>query len=75
MPVFYMLIMDLNQEGFKKLETLCRVFLWGKTPEGNNKVPLVALEHITCSKSDGGLSILNSGSNLAFSSSDTSPAS
>ncbi|KAL3690117.1 hypothetical protein R1sor_016426 [Riccia sorocarpa] len=40
----------------KKLESICRDFLWGSTPEGKSKKALVAWSHIVKEKYEGGLS-------------------
>jgi hypothetical protein len=29
MPAFFLMLLDLSIEGFNKLETICRTFLWG----------------------------------------------
>jgi acyl-CoA-binding protein len=59
MPVFFLMILDLTQEAFRRLEAICRVFLWGSNEAGNPKIPLVAWNRLTKPKPQGGLGLVN----------------
>jgi hypothetical protein len=52
MPTFFLMLLDLSQEGFRKLEAVCRTFLWGHNVNLNPKVPLVAWSKICQAKED-----------------------
>ncbi|KAL3687547.1 hypothetical protein R1sor_013856 [Riccia sorocarpa] len=56
-PVYQFLGIGLNTTGYKRLETPCRVFLWGTNTEGKSKTALVAWEQITKQRKNGGLGI------------------
>lgn len=47
--------MYLNSKGFKRLEVVCRTFLWGKSPGGHYKKALVAWRNTVVSNAEGGL--------------------
>lgn len=53
-PVFHLMSLALNHDGFKSLESIYHEFVWGL---GDPKVPLVAWDTITQSFAVGGLSI------------------
>jgi hypothetical protein len=59
MPTFFLMLLELTQEGFRKLESICRTFLWGLNVEQNPKVPLVTWEKILQSKLLRGLGSVN----------------
>jgi hypothetical protein len=59
MPTFFLILLKLTQEGFRKIESICRMFLWGLNVEQNPEVPLVACEKISQSKLLGGLGLVN----------------
>lgn len=46
------------QDGFKRLEGVCRDFLWSYTKEGTPKKVLVAWEDVTFPKAEGVLGII-----------------
>lgn len=58
-PVYHLMALNLNKDGFKMLEGICREFVWGIGEQGNPKVPLVAWNTISTPTLEGGLSILN----------------
>lgn len=45
-PVFHLMDLAMNLDGFKMLETMCREFVWGPGEQGDPKVPLVAWDTI-----------------------------
>jgi hypothetical protein len=57
MPVFHLLILDFTQEGYNRLESICRTFLWGTAESGNPKIPLITWPKIVQSKLTGGLGL------------------
>jgi hypothetical protein len=59
MPVFYLMLLDFTQAGYRKLEAISRSFLWGFRPDGKAKSPLVAWSKITNSKAYGGLGVID----------------
>lgn len=40
--IYHLMALTLNQEGYKRLEQICREFLWGSCEIGHAKVPLLA---------------------------------
>ncbi|KAL2608851.1 hypothetical protein R1flu_027424 [Riccia fluitans] len=54
-PAYQFLDTGLNSEGYRWVEVLCRIFLWGVSVEGKVKTPLIAWEAITGSYKCGGL--------------------
>lgn len=37
MPVYHFMSMSLDTKGYKRLEEICRTYLWRKNPEGEKK--------------------------------------
>lgn len=58
-PIYYFMLLDLTQDGFKTLETMYREFLWGLGSEGNPRIPLITWENVTNPKLMGGLGLTN----------------
>lgn len=56
--VYAFMAYSFLKDGFKKLEGICRDFLWGYTPEGMPKKALVAWEDVTYPKEEGGMGII-----------------
>lgn len=56
-PVFHLIALDMNQDGFKLLEGMCREFVWGLGEQGNPRVPLIAWDIVVQPAALGGLSI------------------
>jgi hypothetical protein len=42
MPTFFLVLLDFTQDSFRRLEAICRRFLWGYAVDGQSKVPLIA---------------------------------
>lgn len=55
--VYYLMLLNLMQDGFRVLETQCREFLRGMGSEGNPRIPLIAWDTTTCPRIMGGLGI------------------
>ncbi|KAL3695874.1 hypothetical protein R1sor_009950 [Riccia sorocarpa] len=58
-PVYQFLGIGLQDSEYKKLETPCRIFLWGVNTEGRAKTSLVAWNQVTTRKILGGLQIMS----------------
>lgn len=56
MPIFHLMALAMNLDGFKLLEGLCREFIWGPGENGNPRVPLVSWDTIAQLAAVGGLS-------------------
>lgn len=55
MLVYHLMSLCMLKDGFKRLEDLCKEFLWGVEESGDPKLPFVAWLTITKSAMDGGL--------------------
>lgn len=55
MPIYHLLSMTLNTQGFVDLECIARDFWWGKNKDGEIKKPLVAWRDTTLCKAEGGI--------------------
>lgn len=51
------MVLSLNHDGYKELEKICRIYLWGTNEEGNPKKAIIAWEEITRPKGEGGMEI------------------
>lgn len=56
-PLYHLLALTLNQEGFRGLEQICREFLWGPRESGQTKVPLVTWTMLSRPTLEGGLGL------------------
>ncbi|KAL3679445.1 hypothetical protein R1sor_022401 [Riccia sorocarpa] len=56
-PVYQLLGVGLPPSGFKKLETLCREFIWGRNGGRRAKLALIAWDWMTRQKENGGLGV------------------
>lgn len=57
--VFHLMALDMNQDGFRCLERVCREFVWGLGEQGNPRAPLVAWAIIVHPTTEGGLVIMS----------------
>lgn len=55
MPIYHFMSMSIDPKIYKRLEVICRTFLWGANPRGNSKKALVAWNKIAIEKAKGGL--------------------
>jgi hypothetical protein len=53
------MILDFSQKGFAELESLGRKFLWGLSPTGTPKIPLIAWSKVVQPKMLGGLGLID----------------
>ncbi|KAL2628550.1 hypothetical protein R1flu_013236 [Riccia fluitans] len=56
-PVYVLSCIALDLQTLKKMEQVCRHFVWGKNIQGRDKIPLLAWEDLQPAKGDGGLDI------------------
>lgn len=59
MPIYHLMTISLNTQGFKELEGISRDLLWGMNELGDLKKPLVAWADTTLYKVEGGVGIEN----------------
>lgn len=57
MPMYHLMAMSLNADGFHVLECILRDFLWGKNELGEDRNALVAWEDTVQSKAKGGVGL------------------
>jgi hypothetical protein len=57
MPVYHMMYTYMPKKSIKKIQRMCREFLWGFNKNGGRKVPLIAWARITKLRKHGGLGI------------------
>ncbi|KAL3678979.1 hypothetical protein R1sor_021935 [Riccia sorocarpa] len=55
LPVYQLLGLGLPEAGFKKLEVVCRTFIWGTAGDGRAKTTLISWQRTTTQKTNGGL--------------------
>lgn len=55
MPIYHFLLMSLNPRSYKRLEVVCRNFMWGTSTGGEFKKALVVWRNIMVAKAKGGL--------------------
>lgn len=56
-PVYYLMLFELSDDGYQKLEAMCCEFFWGLGEQGNPRIPLVAWENVAREKLGGGLEL------------------
>lgn len=60
MPIYHLMSMSLNLQGFDELESVSREFLWGENKEGEfRKLLLVAWKDTALGKAEGGLGFVD----------------
>ncbi|KAL3694931.1 hypothetical protein R1sor_008582 [Riccia sorocarpa] len=57
LPIYQLLGLGLPDTGYKKLEALCRTFLWGVDSNGKAKTPLIGWERLSTQRKNGGLGL------------------
>lgn len=57
MPVYHLMALSLNADGFHELEGISRDFLWGQNDFGEYNKALVAWEDIVLNKAEGGVGL------------------
>lgn len=55
MPIYHLMAMSLNAQGFEDLECISRDFLWGKNEDGEFSKALVAWDDLAHMKAEGGI--------------------